>query len=57
MQVSQIELPQFSMQRYVDLLRRRRWQVIPVSVIGLLVGGLVALFIPRYYVVDVLIEH
>jgi hypothetical protein len=57
MQGTQIELPQLSLQRYVDLLRRRRWQVIPVSVFGLLVGGLVALLIPRYYVADVLIEH
>ncbi|HEU4418909.1 MAG TPA: Wzz/FepE/Etk N-terminal domain-containing protein, partial [Planctomycetota bacterium] len=57
MQGTQIELPQLSLQRYVDLLRRRRWQVIPVSLFGLLVGGLVAFFIPRYYVADVLIEH
>ena len=57
MQGPQIELPQLSLQRYVDLLRRRRWQVIPVSLFGLLVGGLVAFFIPRYYVADVLIEH
>ncbi|HZN39353.1 MAG TPA: hypothetical protein VFD82_11155 [Planctomycetota bacterium] len=57
MQGNQIELPQLSLQRYVDLLRRRRWQVIPVSLFGLIVGGLVAFFIPRYYVADVLIEH
>jgi capsular polysaccharide biosynthesis protein len=57
MQGTQIELPQLSLQRYLDLLRRRRWQVIPVSLFGLLVGGLVAFFIPRYYVANVLIEH
>ena len=55
--MTSVEVPQISLQRYVDLLKRRRWQVIPVSLIGLLVGGLVAFFIPRYYVAMTLIEH
>ena len=55
--MTQIEVPQISLQRYVDLLKRRRWQVIPVSLLGLLVGGLVAFFIPRYYVADVTVDY
>lgn len=55
--MSAIEVPQVSIQRYLELLKRRRWQVIPVSVIGLLVGGLVAFFIPRYYVAQTTIVH
>lgn len=50
--MTQLDLPQISMRRYFDLLKRRRWQVIPISLLGLLVGGLVAFFIPRYYVAD-----
>lgn len=55
--MTQVEVPQISLQRYFDLLKRRRWQVIPVSLLGLLVGGMVALFIPRYYVADTLLVH
>jgi capsular polysaccharide biosynthesis protein len=55
--MTQVEVPQISLQRYFDLLKRRRWQVIPVSLLGLLVGGLVAVFIPRYYVADTLLVH
>jgi len=56
-QQPQLELPQVSLARYFDLLKRRRWQVIPVSVLGLLIGGLVAFFIPRYYVAETRMEH
>lgn len=55
--MTQVEVPQVSLQRYFELLKRRRWQVIPVSLIGLMVGGIVAFFIPRYYVADTLITH
>jgi hypothetical protein len=55
--VNQLELPQLSLERYVDLVRRRRWQLLPISLLGLIVGGLVAFFIPRYYVAEALIEH
>ena len=48
--LSQIELPTVSFARYLDLLKRRTWQVVSVSLLGLVVGGLVALMIPRYYV-------
>jgi capsular polysaccharide biosynthesis protein len=52
-----IELPQLSLQRYLDLVKRRRWQLVPVSLLGLIVGGLVAFFIPRYYVAETHLEH
>jgi hypothetical protein len=55
--VTQAEVPQVSLQRYVDLLKRRRWQVIPVSILGLLIGGIVAFFIPRYYVASTVLVH
>jgi hypothetical protein len=55
--MTQLELPQLSLQRYVDLLKRRRWQVIPVSLLGLLIGGIVAFFIPRYYVADAVLTY
>ena len=55
--MTQLEVPQISLQRYVDLLKRRRWQVIPVSLLGLVIGGIVAFFIPRYYVADTLLKY
>ena len=55
--MTQVELPQLSLQRYVDLVKRRRWQLVPVSLLGLVIGGLVAFFIPRYFVAQTLLEH
>lgn len=55
--MSQMDLPQVSLQRYVDLVKRRRWQLIPISLLGLFVGGLVALLIPRFYVAETLLVH
>ncbi len=55
--MTQVELPQLSLQRYVDLVKRRRWHLLPVSLLGLVVGGLVAFLIPRYYVAETTIEH
>lgn len=55
--MTQAELPQLSLQRYVDLVKRRRWQLVPVSLLGLVIGGLVAFFIPRYFVAETLLEH
>ena len=55
--MSQADLPQVSLQRYVDLVKRRRWQLLPISLLGLLVGGLVALLIPRLYVAETLLVH
>ena len=55
--MSQVDLPQVSLQRYVDLVKRRRWQLLPISLLGLLVGGLVALLIPRFYVAETLLVH
>ena len=46
--MTQVDMPQLSLSRYVDLVKRRRWQVVPVSLLGLLIGGLVAFFIPRF---------
>jgi hypothetical protein len=48
--MTQLELPPISFARYLDLLKRRSWTVLPVSLAGLLIGGLIAFFIPRYYV-------
>lgn len=55
--MTQVDLPQLSLRRYVDLVKRRRWQVVPVSLLGLLVGGVVAFFIPRMYVAETVIVH
>lgn len=52
-----VELPQLSLARYFDLLKRRRWQVIPVSLLGLLVGGIIAFFVPRYYVAEAYVDY
>ncbi len=55
--MTEIQVPQVSLWRYVDLLKRRRWQVIPVSLVGLVVGALVAFFWPRYYQAETLLVH
>lgn len=55
--MTQTDLPQLSLQRYFDLVKRRRWQLVPVTLIGLIFGGLVALLIPRYYVAETVIVH
>tara|TARA_R110002072_G_scaffold87129_8_gene196744 strand:+ start:4927 stop:6540 length:1614 start_codon:yes stop_codon:yes gene_type:complete len=55
--MTQADLPQLSLRRYVDLVKRRRWRVVPVSVLGLMIGGLVAFFIPRFYVAQTTLLH
>ena len=55
--MTQLDLPQLSLRRYLDLVKRRRWQVVPVSLLGLLIGGLVAFFIPRMFVAETRIKH
>lgn len=55
--MTQLDLPQISLQRYLELLKRRRWQVVPASLLGLLLGGIVAFFIPRYYVAETMLQH
>ena len=50
--MTQLDLPPISFARYLDLVRRRKWQVIPMSALGLLIGGVVAFFIPRLYVAE-----
>jgi hypothetical protein len=55
--MTQVDLPQLSLQRYVELVKRRRWQLVPVSLFGLVVGGLIAFLIPRYFVAETTIEH
>lgn len=52
-----IELPQLSLAHYFELLKRRRWQVIPVSLLGLLIGGVIAFFVPRYYVAETFVDY
>ncbi len=56
-QQNQLELPPVSFARYFELLKRRRWQVLPMSLVGLVVGAVVALLIPRYYVADTLLSY
>ncbi len=48
--MTQLDIPPISFARYLELLKRRRWQVIPVTILGLLLGAMVAFLIPRYYV-------
>ena len=55
--MTQVELPQLSLRRYIDLVKRRRWRVVPVTLLGLLIGGLVAFLIPRFYVAQTLLLH
>jgi len=45
--MTQADLPQLSLRRYVDLVKRRRWQVVPISLLGLLIGGSRACSWPR----------
>lgn len=52
-----IELPQLSLAHYFELLKRRRWQVIPVSLLGLLLGGVIAFFVPRYFVAETFVDY
>ncbi|MEO0481446.1 MAG: hypothetical protein AAF196_18400 [Planctomycetota bacterium] len=54
---NQLEMPPISFARYLDLLKRRRWQVIPATIGGLLIGTLVAFVIPRYYVAKTTIAY
>ncbi|MCB9890280.1 MAG: hypothetical protein H6832_06815 [Planctomycetes bacterium] len=54
--MTQLELPQFQLGRYFDLLRRRRWHLLPAALVGLAVGSLVAILIPRYYVAETIIR-
>lgn len=51
------EVPPVSFARYLELLKRRRWQVLPASAGGLLIGFLVAFLIPRYYVTDAKVRY
>ncbi|MGK0299524.1 MAG: capsular polysaccharide biosynthesis protein [Planctomycetota bacterium] len=55
--MTQVEMPQLSLRRYIDLVKRRRWRVVPVSILGLLIGGLIAFFIPRFYVAQTTLLH
>ncbi|MGE0141753.1 MAG: hypothetical protein AB7I19_02075 [Planctomycetota bacterium] len=55
--MNQLDIPPISFARYVNLLKRRRWQVIPMSIAGLVVGAIVAWFIPRYYVAKTTITY
>ena len=47
--MSEQETPNLPIKRYVDLLKRRRWQILPVALLGLLIGTVVARLIPRFY--------
>lgn len=54
--MTQLDVPNISFTHYLDLLKRRTWHVIIVSVLGLIVGGVVAMLIPRYYVATTTVE-
>lgn len=54
--MTQAELPQIPIARYLDLLKRRRWQLLPAALLGLAVGTLVAWLIPRYYVAETIVR-
>lgn len=48
--MSQLDLPPISFARYLDLLKRRKWLVVPVSLLGMIIGALIAASVPRFYV-------
>ncbi len=54
--MSDFEIPQLQVGRYLDLLKRRRWQLIPAGLIGLAVGLVVAWMIPRYYEANMVVR-
>ena len=45
-----LDAPQLAIGRYFELLRRRWWQVVPISILGLIIGAISAAMVPRYYV-------
>jgi len=47
--MTDLEMPSLELGRYLELLKRRKWQLVPAAILGLLVGLLVAWLIPRYY--------
>ncbi|MEZ5989673.1 MAG: Wzz/FepE/Etk N-terminal domain-containing protein [Planctomycetota bacterium] len=47
--MNELEVPNLSLTRYAELLKRRRWQLVPAALLGLLVGAVIARLIPRYY--------
>ena len=47
--MSDFDLPSIQIGRYIDLLKRRRWHIVPAAIVGLAVGLAVAWMIPRYY--------
>ncbi|PIE22207.1 MAG: hypothetical protein CSA62_13515 [Planctomycetota bacterium] len=47
--MTDLELPNLEFGRYVDLVKRRRWQLVPIGLLGLFIGFIVAWSIPRYY--------
>lgn len=55
--MTQLDVPTISFARYVDLLKRRKWQVIPISLLGMLVGTVVALMVPRFYVASAEVRY
>lgn len=50
--MNELDLPQISLGRYLELVSRRRWQVVPITLLGLVIGAVVAFLIPRYYVAE-----
>ena len=49
-------LPGLQARFLLEILRRRRWLIVPLAVLGLGVGAMVSLMIPRYYRAETRVE-
>ena len=47
--MAELDLPTVHLQRYFELVARRRHALVPFAVVGAIIGGIVAFLIPRYY--------
>jgi succinoglycan biosynthesis transport protein ExoP len=54
--MTDLDLPSLELGRYVDLIKRRRWQLVPIGFLGLLIGFIVAWSIPRFYVANTKVQ-
>ena len=49
-------LPGLQVRFLLEILRRRRWLIVPLALLGLGVGAMVSLMIPRYYRAETRVE-
>ncbi len=54
--MTQLDLPTISFAHYLDLLKRRTWQVVCLSILGLIIGGFIAMLVPRFYVAENMVQ-